>query len=72
MKERKPMNNEKRNCTDCFHCKVSAKSTKKCRLFYCTEKNKEQRHKEKYWQKKMVCLLFVDMADRRPLLNFNK
>ena len=66
------MKNAKKTCVDCFHCKVSAKSTKKCRLCFCSESKNQKRHKEAYWQKKKVCKNFVDMDDRRPLLNFNK
>ena len=66
------MNRKKRNCIDCLYCKVSAKSTEKCRLCFCSVINREQRHKESYWQKKRVCFQFDDMAIiesmRRPLL----
>jgi hypothetical protein len=64
------MNREKRNCVDCLHCKVSAKSTEKCRLCFCSETEKKARHKEPYWQKKRICSRFDDMAiiERRPLL----
>ena len=64
--------NDKNTCVDCFQCKVSAKSTKKCRLCYCVATKNQKRHKETYWQQKKVCKNFVDMSDRRPLLNFNK
>jgi len=66
------MNKKKGNCNDCLHCKVSAKSTEKCRLCFCSETAKKMRHKEPYWQKKRICSRFDDMTViepmRRPLL----
>ena len=63
---------KKRTCFDCLHCKVSAKSTEKNRLCFCSETAKKIKHKEPYWQKKRICTLFDDMAIiepiRRPLL----
>ena len=55
------MSNEK-TCFDCLHCKVSKKSTDKCRLCFCAETKKKERHKETYWLVKPVCKKFEDMA----------
>ena len=56
------MSNEKKNCLDCLHCKVSAKSTRNCRLCFCAETGKKEKHKEPYWIIKPVCKKFTDMA----------
>jgi len=63
----------KKNCTECLYCKVSMNSTTKCRLCFCSVKNREEKHDEKYWKLKPVCNNFFDMSDkdiisRRPLL----
>jgi len=53
-------NSEKRNCLECFHCKVSRKAIMANGLCFC---DKKRRIKEKaviYWQKKKVCRLFDD------------
>jgi len=50
-----------KTCFDCLHCKVSAKSTKNCRLCFCSETRKKERHKERYWLSRLVCKKFVDM-----------
>jgi hypothetical protein len=55
------MNNQK-TCADCLHCKVSAKSTEKCRLCFCSESKKHIKHKETYWLVKKPCNEFEDMA----------
>jgi len=52
----------KKTCFDCLNCKVSAKSTEKRRLCFCSEKKKKENHKEKYWMNKKVCEEFEDMA----------
>jgi len=52
----------KKTCFDCLHCKVSAKSTEKCRLCFCTETKAKTKHKEPYWLKKQVCKKFEDMT----------
>jgi hypothetical protein len=55
-----------KTCFDCLNCKVSAKSTEKCRMCFCAitkkEKDKEIRHKEAFWLKKKLCIKFVDMT----------
>ena len=55
------MGNVKRNCSDCFHCKVSKKSTENCRLCFCAEIGKKVLLDEVYWLKKPVCRKFEDM-----------
>ena len=51
-----------RTCFDCLYCKVSAKSTEKCRLCFCDKTKKKVTHKEPYWQGKKVCHKFFDMS----------
>ena len=51
-----------KQCVDCLHCKVSAKSTKNRRLCYCAESKKKERHREPYWVEKKVCHEFEDMS----------
>ena len=51
-----------KSCFDCLHCKVSATSSEKCRLFFCATKTKRQNHKEQYWLIKRVCKNFDDMS----------
>ena len=51
-----------KSCFDCLHCKVSARSTEKCKLCFCSEKAKRQNHKEHYWLTKKVCRKFDDMS----------
>jgi hypothetical protein len=58
MKEEKP-----NNCTDCLHCKVSAKSTKNKKMCFCSETKKQERHKIQYWKEKKVCRKFFDLSD---------
>ena len=75
------MKNQK-TCLDCLFCKVSARSTANCRLCFCSQTAKKERHKEPYWQANKVCGKFEDMTEkvitsrilfpakkRRPLLN---
>jgi hypothetical protein len=57
------MKNEK-TCFDCLHCKVSAKSTKYCRLCFCAEAEVKKNHKETYWLAKPVCEKFDDMSEQ--------
>ena len=52
----------KKTCLDCLYCKVSKKSTKNCRLCYCSETMKKERHKERYWLARNVCKKFEDMT----------
>ena len=52
---------KKKQCVDCLHCKVSAKSTRNQRLCYCAESKKRERHREMYWLSKKVCTEFYDM-----------
>jgi len=59
------MKNQK-TCLDCLHCKVSAKSTAKCRLCFCAMSTKKERHKEAYWLVKKLCGYFEDMTGRKP------
>ena len=56
------MSNEKKKCTDCFHCKVSAASSKNCRLCFCSQAKNKQFDLELYWFNKSVCGKFEDMA----------
>lgn len=56
------MKGKKKCCLDCFHCKVSAKSTANNRLCFCSEMEKRKRHKELYWAVKKVCPEFEDMS----------
>jgi hypothetical protein len=59
------MNNEERkekNCTDCLHCKVSAKSVEKCRLCFCSQELVKETYEEPYWLDKNVCNYFEDMS----------
>jgi hypothetical protein len=56
------MKKEKKTCCDCLHCKVSAKSSGKCRLCFCSETKKKVNHKEIYWFKKKPCNEFEDMG----------
>ena len=57
-----PMNSANKNCGDCLHCKVSAKS-KIVRLCYCNKTKVKERHKETYWLEKPVCRKFEDMSE---------
>jgi hypothetical protein len=63
---------EMKTCLDCLHCKVSAKSKKTCRMCYCSETKKKERHRITHWQKKKVCKKFSDMSvdeiKRQPIL----
>jgi hypothetical protein len=56
------VNNEKKLCFDCLHCKVSAKSTEDCRLYFCSKSKTKKNHKEPYWLCKKVCKKFEDMS----------
>jgi hypothetical protein len=56
------MKTKNKTCSDCLHCKVSAKSTEKCRLCFCAETKKKVKHKEHYWLAKNVCRKFEDMT----------
>ena len=51
-----------KTCFDCLHCKVSAKSTEKCRLCFCAKTEKRGRHKDPYWLEKKVCKNFYNMS----------
>ena len=53
---------EKPNCTDCLHCKVSVKSTEKCRLCFCSEIGRVAVLNEFYWLNRTVCYKFEDMT----------
>jgi len=59
------MKNQK-TCLDCLFCKVSAKSTVNCRLCFCSQSTKKERHKEAYWLVKKLCGNFEDMSGRKP------
>jgi hypothetical protein len=52
----------KKTCFDCFHCKVSAKSTEKNLLCFCSETKKKKPYKETYWASKTVCGKFEDVS----------
>ena len=56
------MSNEKSNCTDCLHCKVSVKSSEECRLCFCSEVGRKAVLQEFYWRNKSVCHNFEDMS----------
>jgi len=51
-----------KTCLDCLHCKVSVKSTERCRLCFCAKTLKKERHKEPYWVLKTLCGHFEDMC----------
>ena len=53
-------NREKRNCLECFHCKVSRKAITTKGLCFCDKKRRISVKTVKYWQKKKVCRLFDD------------
>jgi len=53
---------EKKTCVDCLHCKVSAKSTEKRRLCFCSEKKKKQNHNIVFWVDRKICKKFNDMG----------
>ena len=53
---------EKKNCTDCLYCKVSVKSTEKCRLCFCANIGRKAVVNEFYWLNKTVCQKFSDMS----------
>jgi len=55
-------NEQKRNCGDCLHCKVSARSTIKCRECYCSQISRLAVIKEFYWLNRSVCYKFEDMS----------
>jgi hypothetical protein len=52
-----------KTCFDCLHCKVSVKSTDKCRLCFCSENKTKANHKDNYWLSKPLCKLFSDMSE---------
>jgi hypothetical protein len=56
---------KKRCCVDCLHCKVSAKSTDKVRLCFCSQTVFKELHREMFWFYKVACLKFVSMGTRR-------
>jgi len=58
-----------KTCLDCLYCKVSAKSTDKCRLCFCERINEKKLHKEPYWLAKKPCVDFEDMASEKPFRN---
>ena len=55
----------KKTCLDCLNCKVSAKSTDKCRLCFCSQTKNKERHKENYWLDKKLCDEFEDMSENK-------
>ena len=61
-KEQLTVNNEKRKCIDCLHCKVSVRSTENCRLCFCTEIGRIAVINELYWLNKKACENFEDMS----------
>ena len=52
----------KKNCFDCLHCKVSAKSTEDDFLCFCAKSKKRVAHKKPFWLKKSLCKRFDDMS----------
>lgn len=56
------MSNEKKKCTDCLHCKVSATSTKNSRFCFCAKRKQKKYEAEFYWLNKSVCQKFEDMS----------
>jgi hypothetical protein len=59
-KEKVTVISEKRNCLECFHCKVSRKAITTSGLCFCDEKKRIKEKAVIYWQKKKVCRLFDD------------
>ena len=53
---------EKKNCCDCMHCKVSSKSTENCRLYFCSKIGRKAAISEFYWVNRSTCHKFEDMA----------
>jgi hypothetical protein len=53
---------KKKTCFDCYHCKVSAKSSGDEYLCFCAVAKKKEIHQEPYWSKKAVCKKFKDMT----------
>jgi hypothetical protein len=43
---------------------MSAKSTAKCRLCFCSKTTKKILHKEKFWTTKKLCDEFDDMSKK--------
>ena len=60
--KRDKMRQAKESCFNCLYCKVSAKSTKNCRLCFCSKTKDRGRHKEHYWLTKKVCEKFYSMS----------
>jgi len=60
---------KKKSCLDCFHCKVSAMSTPNCRLCFCAETKKKERHRVAYWLAKKLCGKFDDMTKKPAVKN---
>ena len=54
--------NKKKNCGDCLHCKVSAASSRNCRLCFCSKDRQKLYDIETYWLLKKVCKKFEDMS----------
>jgi len=55
-----------KTCLDCLYCKVSAKSTAKCRLCFCEKTSEKERHKEPFWLAKKPCDDFENMSGSKP------
>jgi hypothetical protein len=55
------MNDEKKTCFDCLHCKVS-KKTRIVRLCFCEKTIDKEKHRDPYWLSKRLCKRFVDMS----------
>jgi hypothetical protein len=56
-----------KTCIECFHCKVSAKSTENRRLCFCAKEGTETRPQEPFWVEKEVCGAFEGMGSRVTL-----
>jgi len=62
---------KKKTCLDCLHCKVSVKSTRNCRLCFCSKAEKKENHQEFYWLIKKLCDNFFDMTETTRLAFFH-
>jgi len=56
------MSNERKNCLDCLHCKVSVKSTENCRLCFCAKIGRIAVFNDVFWLNKTLCNKFEDMS----------
>jgi hypothetical protein len=61
-KKEKGKEEEKKNCFDCLHCKVCAKSIFNGMECFCEVKRTKKVCKVTYWQKRDVCKKFDDVS----------